>query len=133
MGPGRDPRPGQVEVLYQLIFGSDDLLLQAGTGYGKSVIFQFAGELTEQLTGQQTLTIMISPLNALTEQQVQLLQPPNVGIAITGQRNNDARTYRKISQGDYTHGQYLQMFELFNDLRYPPLLPEIVYNAQLRD
>jgi superfamily II DNA helicase RecQ len=63
MGPGRDPRPGQVEVLYQLIFGSDDLLLQTGTGYGKSVIFQFAGELTEQ----QTLTIMISPLNTLTE------------------------------------------------------------------
>jgi superfamily II DNA or RNA helicase len=120
MASDRTPRPAQVEVLFQLVYGNDDLLLQAGTGYGKSIIFQFAGVLTEKLTGRETLTIMISPLNALTEQQVQLLPKPSCGVAITGQHNNDKATYQAISRGEYTHSQYLQIFEQFNDLQFSP-------------
>ena len=42
------------------------------------------------------------------------------------------RTVRFLRVTTLMVGIY-KCFEPFNDLHYPPLLPEIVYNAQLRD
>ena len=94
---GKDPREGQVVALYHLLYGEQDTLFQAATGYGKSMIWQCAPIIGKGIA------LMISPLNMLTEEQVALLPIGSSGIAITSQNNND-RTYAEIAAGKYTHG-----------------------------
>lgn len=110
--PEHKPRPGQVESLYHLLYGQDDVILQAGTGYGKSVIFQLLPVLAKELRGVELSALMISPLNALTEQQISSLRkissPSSVsGVAVTGHKNSRNDDYDKIGQGEYTHGMFM--------------------------
>jgi superfamily II DNA helicase RecQ len=117
---GHDPRPAQIEATYQLLYGEHDVLLQAATGYGKSIIWQLTGLLSQQLICPSTVTIMISPLNSLTEQQVQNVETlKNQGykvnaIAVTA-KNNHSELYEEIARGEYTHGKhsYLRELEVF--------------------
>lgn len=117
-----EPREAQVETLYHLIYGTSDVLLQAGTGYGKSLIFQLAGVLAKDLRNIDTSTLMISPLNSLTEQQIRNLENlgpcQNIhGVAITGSRNNSDKVYDEIGKGQYTHGMFFDFFEHISTLR----------------
>jgi superfamily II DNA helicase RecQ len=125
---GHDPRPAQTEAIIQMIYGRHDVLLQAATGYGKSVIWQMTGELTVLLTGKRYITIMISPLNSLTKQQVetvnQLAGRLNVkAVAVTAQ-NCDNKLYNEIADGQYTHGTSTDYTEHQWGVQYNQVFPE---------
>lgn len=62
---GFDPDPWQLELLSRLLRGFDSILC-AGTGYGKSLIF----EGLAVLSGPKKLVIVVSPLKALEKDQV---------------------------------------------------------------
>ena len=94
---GKSPRPGQVLALHHLLYGKQDTLLQAATGYGKSMIWQCA-----PLIGAG-IALMVSPLNMLTEDQVILLPRGSKGISLTAE-NNTTEAYKDIAAGNYTHG-----------------------------
>ena len=93
--------------LYYLLFGDQDVPLQAGTGFGKSLIWQFVGRLMSCTLAKETLTIMISPLTSLTEQQVAVVNatPGLRGVSIT-QANSSDKLYLEIGAGEYTHGMH---------------------------
>lgn len=100
---GKIPRKGQVLALYHLLHGKQDILFQAATGYGKSMIWQCAPLIGDGIA------LMISPLNMLTDEQVALLpgksNGQSNGIGLTAQNNNDD-TYEEIAKGKYTHGMW---------------------------
>jgi hypothetical protein len=93
---GFPAKPGQVAALYYALHGSQDVLLQAPTGYGKSVIWDLMYEL-----GDRTV-LMISPLNMLTEQQVENLPEGSNGLALM-HHNNNKDTMKRILNDEYTH------------------------------
>lgn len=92
----RDPRPGQILALYYLLYDHRDILFQAATGYGKSMIWQCAPSIGHGIC------LMVSPLNLLTEQQSARLPEGCKGVGITSQNNTD-QLYRDVARGEYTH------------------------------
>jgi ATP-dependent DNA helicase RecQ len=67
-------RPGQLEAIEAVIAGRDTLAVMA-TGYGKSAIYQLAGELIDGPT------IVVSPLIALQRDQVEAIEEAAPGEA----------------------------------------------------
>ncbi len=80
-------RPGQEEIIRTLLDGRDVLALLP-TGAGKSLIYQLTAQL---LPG---LTIVVSPLLALMQDQVENLQQLGVGVAVI----NSAQTAAQAQQ-----------------------------------
>ena len=68
-------RPAQEEIIRTLLDGRDVLALLP-TGAGKSLVYQLTAQL---LPG---LTIVVSPLLALVQDQVESLQQLGVGVAV---------------------------------------------------
>ncbi|MBD2189306.1 RecQ family ATP-dependent DNA helicase [Pseudanabaena mucicola] len=81
-----DLRPSQREVVFNLLRGQDSLAIMA-TGGGKSICFQLPALLD---TG---LTLVISPLLALMEDQVQDLRSRNLPAACL--HSNQSQTERR--------------------------------------
>ena len=69
---GLHPKPLQLEVIRKMVKG-DDCILIAGCGWGKSLVF-----FLPLVLWPQSITIVISPLKALQEEQVNKLA--DVGI-----------------------------------------------------
>jgi ATP-dependent DNA helicase RecQ len=67
-------RPGQLGAIEAVVGGRDTLAVMS-TGYGKSAIYQLAGELIEGPT------IVVSPLIALQRDQVEAMEEATVGEA----------------------------------------------------
>ena len=67
-------RPGQLQAIEAVVGGRDTLAVMS-TGYGKSAIYQLAGELMEGPT------IVVSPLIALQRDQVEAMEEAAVGEA----------------------------------------------------
>jgi ATP-dependent DNA helicase RecQ len=67
-------RPGQLEAIEAVVGGRDTLAVMS-TGYGKSAIYQLAGEFIEGPT------IVVSPLIALQRDQVEAMEESAVGEA----------------------------------------------------
>lgn len=108
----RDPRIGQVECIWQMLKRPYDILFQAATGYGKSTIWQFTSLLGLELFQEKSITIMITPLVALTRQHVEILETTTHGrargVALFAQNNGDD-LLRQVGQGLYTHGAYIYL------------------------
>ena len=68
-------RPGQLQAIEAVSSGRDTLAVMS-TGYGKSAIYQLAGEL---LDGP---TIVVSPLIALQRDQVEAMEEAAPGEAV---------------------------------------------------
>ena len=96
---GKHPRRGQTLCLWHLLYGRQDALFQAATGYGKSLIRQCAPIIGAGIS------LMLSPLNMLSEDQIAALPVGSRGLALTAQNNNE-ETYKGIARGDYTHAKY---------------------------
>ncbi|HEY0279438.1 MAG TPA: DEAD/DEAH box helicase [Solirubrobacterales bacterium] len=60
-------RPGQLEAIEAVLAGRDTLAVMS-TGYGKSAIYQLAGEILGKPT------IVVSPLIALQRDQVEAIE-----------------------------------------------------------
>ena len=67
-------RPGQLQAIEAVVQGRDTLAVMS-TGYGKSAIYQLAGEF---IAGP---TIVVSPLIALQRDQVEAMEEATVGEA----------------------------------------------------
>ena len=67
-------RPGQLQAIEAVVGGRDTLAVMS-TGYGKSAIYQLAGEFIEGPT------IVVSPLIALQRDQVEAMEESAVGEA----------------------------------------------------
>ena len=94
----RSPRPGQILAIYLLLYSDQDVLFQAATGYGKSMIWQCAPLIGDGIC------LMISPLNLLTEQQTSNLPIGCTPLGLTS-GNNTTEEYKKIAAGEYSHGK----------------------------
>lgn len=100
-----EPRDGQVECIWHVLQGRKDVMFQAATGYGKSLIWQYTGLLC--VAQDRPLTIMVTPLTALTIQQVSSLPTGHglKGIALYAHTFTD-ESLRKLVEEDYTHGTF---------------------------
>ena len=96
---GKHPRRGQTLCLWHLLYGRQDGLFQAANSYGKSLIWQCAPIIGAGIS------LMLSPLNMLSEDQIAALPVGSRGLALTAQNNNE-ETYKGIARGDYTHAKY---------------------------
>ncbi|HEX2264968.1 MAG TPA: RecQ family ATP-dependent DNA helicase, partial [Solirubrobacterales bacterium] len=67
-------RPGQLQAIEAVVEGRDTLAVMS-TGYGKSAIYQLAGEFIDGPT------IVVSPLIALQRDQVEAMEESTVGEA----------------------------------------------------
>ncbi|MDQ2655732.1 MAG: ATP-dependent DNA helicase, partial [Chloroflexota bacterium] len=89
-------RPGQRDAIAAVVAGRDTLVVMP-TGAGKSAIYQTAGVLL------QGLTIVVSPLIALQQDQVAALAEGNAGRAAllnsTLKRAEHADTLRDLTEG----------------------------------
>src|SRR5690606_10100001 len=95
-----DFRPGQWEIIEHVLSGRD-LLAILPTGGGKSICYQVPALLSEGLT------IVISPLIALMQDQVAGLRSRNIPASFI----NSALSVREIDQRwtDAEHGRYKQI------------------------
>jgi len=91
-------RPGQLEAVEAVAAGRDTLAVMA-TGYGKSAIYQLAGEL------QEGPTIVVSPLIALQRDQVEAMEeqlPPGeaaeLNSTISAKRRRDV--FERLRSGE---------------------------------
>jgi superfamily II DNA or RNA helicase len=100
------PRRLQVLVLMRLLFAQRDVLLVAQTGFGKSLVFQAIGTLTDRLT------IIIVPLLGLCDQVRDDIAdiPGSSPIVISSETRHlypklgsTADLYDTIRDGRYTH------------------------------
>ncbi len=104
-------RPGQREAIASALEGRDTLVVMP-TGAGKSAIYQTAGVLL------QGLTIVVSPLIALQQDQVAALDEGNAGQAAllnsTLKRAEHADTLRSVAE-DHIQFLFLAPEQLANE------------------
>lgn len=86
-------------------FAGNDLFFSAPTGFGKSIIYELipimADALNDRVAGS-SVTIVISPLKALIEDQVTYLNTHTAVKAINlSDVSNDKETLRLISEESY--------------------------------
>jgi ATP-dependent DNA helicase RecQ len=91
-------RPGQLEAV-EAVGGGRDTLAVMATGYGKSAIYQLAGELVEGPT------IVVSPLIALQRDQVEAMEaklPPGEAAELnsTISANQRRALFERLRQGE---------------------------------
>ena len=124
-----DFRPPQGEVI-QTLLNQKDALIVMPTGSGKSICFQLPALL------QNGLTLVISPLTALMENQLQELQAKNLPAALLHHqipKEQRQQTLRAISQ------QTLRILYLSPETLFSPPLweklskPEIKINGLILD
>jgi len=82
-------RPEQEEIIHTLLDGRDVLALLP-TGAGKSLIYQLTAQL---LPG---LTIVVSPLLALMQDQVENLQQLGVGVAVINSAQTPTQAHQAL-------------------------------------
>jgi superfamily II DNA helicase RecQ len=63
------PKHGQREALHYLIYLRKDLILIAGTGFGKSMVLQAVSLLL-----QRSITLVILPLNQIGNEQFEFIR-----------------------------------------------------------
>ena len=85
-------RPGQLEAIKAVVAGRDTLAVMA-TGYGKSAIYQLAGQMLP------SATIVVSPLIALQREQVEDLQGEALGGAAAVSSGVSERSRREALAG----------------------------------
>ena len=90
-------RPGQKEIVEAILAGHDTLAIMA-TGQGKSICFQLPSLLTDGTT------VVISPLIALMNDQVEALHRKNISAtSLYGDLSNEEKMDRltRLSAGEY--------------------------------
>jgi len=92
-------RAHQREVIETVIYGRDCLLLMA-TGRGKSLCYQFPSLLLRDKKGYRCVTVVVSPLLALIEDQVAGLRANGISaLAVGSAATNDE--VEGALRGDY--------------------------------
>lgn len=96
-------RNGQKEIISTLATGQSCLAIMP-TGGGKSLIYQFFSKLQKEFFKEEGLVLVISPLIALMQDQVQRAQGHNIRAAfINSSLSSEERSlrYKKLSENKY--------------------------------
>ena len=101
---GYRPKDMQIDAIYALVYGQEDLILIARTGFGKSLVFQAVPLMYTPVKS----ALIIMPLNALEEEQCEKLK------LLTGCKpfvlNGDSNTRANLAlirAGTFTHSKYM--------------------------
>lgn len=117
-----DFRPGQIEIIRSIVAG-DEVLALLTTGGGKSICFQVAGLA---LSG---LTVVVSPLISLMQDQVQRLQ--SLGIAAAAYNSTLAAHDREMILEKVFKGE-LQFLYLAPETLTQPKIIDCLLRADVR-
>jgi ATP-dependent DNA helicase RecQ len=125
--PYPDFRGEQEAILTRVMAGKDTLAMMP-TGMGKSLCFQFPAKVLAKARDsssphQQPLVLVISPLIALMEDQVQNAR--QLGISATCLNSNIAREERESRQKGLGEGKYSLFYVTPERFRKPEFLEQI--------
>lgn len=100
---GFEPKKEQIEALCCLIYDRTDLVLVAGTSFGKSLIFQAAPLIHRR--AQKDICLIVAPLKAIEKEQVQYLETIPGAVPILLDEDSNTKEVRgRIAAGRATHG-----------------------------
>jgi ATP-dependent DNA helicase RecQ len=91
-------RPLQVEALQMILSGRDAMVIMS-TGSGKSILYQLPALLLRE-QGVKAVSVVVSPLLSLIEDQVLSLSAMGVSVGILGGNSSAADELRAL-QGEY--------------------------------
>jgi DEAD/DEAH box helicase len=91
-------KPGQREVLHSLIYLREDLILIAGTGFGKSMILQAVSVLL-----RKSMTIIILPLDQIGDEQSEYIRQIGGIPCFLNRDTISPNLLDKVHQGSFTH------------------------------
>ncbi|XP_076040265.1 ATP-dependent DNA helicase RecQ-like isoform X2 [Oratosquilla oratoria] len=88
-------RPMQWKIINSVLKGNDNCVIMA-TGYGKSLCYQFPAVFTGGVT------VVVSPLISLMEDQVLALKAANIGACFLGSaQTNKSQVYSEMFRSEY--------------------------------
>ena len=124
-------KPRQKEALQSIVFKGQDCLIVLPTGYGKSLIYQMLQSLFDKISARnlsskdKSIVIVVSPLNALIDDQINKLKSAGVNCTSLRVRGDevDSAFEEKILE-DLQAGKFELIFT------HPEVL---VSNRQCRD
>ncbi|CAG0918253.1 unnamed protein product [Notodromas monacha] len=86
-------RPYQWKIIHNVLVAKRDQCIIMATGYGKSLCYQFPAVYSEGLT------VVISPLISLMEDQVMALTQAGISASFLGSAQNDKSVAKQVSSG----------------------------------
>ena len=92
------PKPGQQEALHYLVYLRKDLILIAGTGFGKSMVLQAVSLLL-----QRSITLVILPLNQIGNEQFEFIREIGGIPCFVNGETISAKLLNEVQQGCFTH------------------------------
>ena len=96
---GYQPKPWQAAVIMDIVYGKKDVMVSAGTGAGKSLIYQAV-----PLMNPGAIVLTITPTIALMEDQERELKQRGVSaLALTAAAvKADPNIWKRLEQGEYS-------------------------------
>lgn len=91
-------KPGQQEALHHLIYLRKDLILIAGTGFGKSMILQAISVLLKK-----SITIILLPLDQIGQEQSEYIQRIGGNPCFLNRDTISPKILDAVQQGFFTH------------------------------
>ena len=96
---GFEPRPGQIEGVWQTIFACRDLILIAKTSFGKSVLLQAPSAIVPNST-----SLLILPLDKIGEEQYEkIARFPQARPCLLKRDTVTSALLEDVKAGKYTH------------------------------
>ena len=92
------PKPGQQEALHYLVYLRKDLILIAGTGFGKSMVLQAVSLLL-----QRSITLVILPLNQIGNEQFEFIREIGGIPCFVNGETISPKLLNEVQQGCFTH------------------------------
>lgn len=100
---GLEAKELQVKAIRVVIYDGSDLILVAGTSFGKSLIFQAAPLIRE--SDDPFICLVILPLNAIAKEQYDKLLKVGANPIILNGDTNDKNARKRIANDEATHGK----------------------------
>ncbi|KAL1976778.1 hypothetical protein VTN31DRAFT_3060 [Thermomyces dupontii] len=95
---GYSPKPSQREALHHLIYLRKDLVLIAGTGFGKSMMFQAVSVLL-----RKSVTIVLLPLNQIGIEQSDYIRRIGGNPCFLNSDTISTKLLDEVKKGRYSH------------------------------
>ena len=92
------PKSGQQEALHYLVYLRKDLILIAGTGFGKSMVLQAVSLLL-----QRSITLVILPLNQIGNEQFEFIREIGGIPCFVNGETISPKLLNEVQQGCFTH------------------------------
>jgi DEAD/DEAH box helicase len=120
------PKPGQREALHHLIYSRKDLILIAGTGFGKSMILQAVSLLI-----QRSITLVILPLNQVGDEQCEFIRQIGGLPCFLNSETIGPKLLNEVQQGCFTHVLISPELAINDDFRPIASLPSFKQQVSL--